>query len=320
VTHGVDMNQRVIRLDVSRQSGCVNITAPSANVAPPGWYMLFLLNDQGIPSVAKFVKLRTGAGGAPCGAPPLPDDTTDPTVAITAPSTGMTVKGEVTVRASATDNDVVAGVQFSSDGQPLGPEDPMAPFSATWDTTKTPNGKHTLTALARDAAGNTAAVSVEVTVDNSDAVAPGGGPAIAPNLTPAIAQLRLSRATFRRGAGTQIRFSLSEAAKVSLTFERMLKGRRVRGRCVKPTAGRRANCTRYAGGKVVEVQAKAGANTVPVGGRLVRALAVGRYRLTLVATDATGKRSAAARASLRLLERAVPARGKAALAAALSWF
>ena len=65
VTHGVDMNQRVIQLDVIRRSGCVSITAPSANVAPPGPYMLFLLNDQGVPSVADFVKLQTG--GDPAG-------------------------------------------------------------------------------------------------------------------------------------------------------------------------------------------------------------------------------------------------------------
>jgi hypothetical protein len=82
VTHGVDMNQRVIQLAANRGTGCVSLRAPSANVAPPGWYMLFLLNAQGVPSVAKFVKLQASAGPAQCDAPippePAPKTTTPP--------------------------------------------------------------------------------------------------------------------------------------------------------------------------------------------------------------------------------------------------
>ena len=64
VTHAFDQNQRINRLAFTAASGALNVTAPTnANLAPPGHYMLFILNGQGIPSVAKIVQL--GGGGAP---------------------------------------------------------------------------------------------------------------------------------------------------------------------------------------------------------------------------------------------------------------
>jgi hypothetical protein len=74
------------------------------------------------------------------------------------------------VTANASDNVGVAGVQLRLDGQPLGSEAPAAPYSAIWDTTKSANGTHTLTAVARDNAGNTTtSAPVTVTVFNQAA-------------------------------------------------------------------------------------------------------------------------------------------------------
>ena len=61
----------------------------------------------------------------------------------------------MTVAANASDNVGVAGVQFKLDGANLGAEDTASPYSVTWNTTTATNGSHTLTAVARDAAGNT---------------------------------------------------------------------------------------------------------------------------------------------------------------------
>ena len=95
-------------------------------------------------------------------------DTTPPTVSMTAPANGASVSGSVTVAANASDNVGVAGVQFQLDGANLGTEDTAAPYSISWDTTTTANGSHTLTAVARDAAGNrTTSSPVTVTVSNS---------------------------------------------------------------------------------------------------------------------------------------------------------
>jgi hypothetical protein len=101
-----------------------------------------------------------------------PSDTTPPTVSITAPANATTVSGSVTVSATASDNVGVVGVQFLLDGVNLGAEDTTSPFSATWNTTTASNGSHTLTARARDAAGNSASASVTVTVNNPDTTPP----------------------------------------------------------------------------------------------------------------------------------------------------
>ncbi len=59
VTHAFDMNQRFMWLTFSRVSGGLRVTAPAGrNLAPPGWYMLFVLNGTGVPSVAKMIRIQ----------------------------------------------------------------------------------------------------------------------------------------------------------------------------------------------------------------------------------------------------------------------
>jgi hypothetical protein len=100
------------------------------------------------------------------------NDLTAPSVAVTNPVNGQTLSGMLTVSATATDDVGVTSVQFLLDGAPLGTPDTTAPFDATWLSGTTPNGSHTLTAVARDAAGReTTAVAISVTVVN-DAAAP----------------------------------------------------------------------------------------------------------------------------------------------------
>jgi hypothetical protein len=92
-------------------------------------------------------------------------DTTAPNVALTAPASGATVGGVVTVAATASDNVAVVGVQFMLNGQSIGSEVTMAPYAATWPTTGVPDGPYQITAVARDAAGNrrtSAAITVAV--------------------------------------------------------------------------------------------------------------------------------------------------------------
>ena len=67
-THGDDMNQREVALQVSNTvagAGINLVSPPSANVAPPGYYMLFLLNQQGVPSVSKWVRIDPTAPDRP---------------------------------------------------------------------------------------------------------------------------------------------------------------------------------------------------------------------------------------------------------------
>lgn len=73
----------------------------------------------------------------------------------------------VTVAADATDNVAVIGVRFLLDGVQIGAEDRTSPWSIVWDSTTVANGTYTLTAIARDAAGNEGTSSpVAMTVNN----------------------------------------------------------------------------------------------------------------------------------------------------------
>jgi alpha-tubulin suppressor-like RCC1 family protein/chitodextrinase len=97
-------------------------------------------------------------------------DTTLPAVSLTAPLAGATVSGTVTLSANASDNVGVVGVQFKVDGANVGVEDAISPYSVSWSTTTAANGSHTITAVARDAAGNTKiSTSVSVAVSNVSA-------------------------------------------------------------------------------------------------------------------------------------------------------
>ncbi|MBX4200269.1 hypothetical protein KW790_02315, partial [Candidatus Parcubacteria bacterium] len=95
-------------------------------------------------------------------------DTTSPTVSITSPTNLSTVSGSINITANASDNVGVAGVQFRLDGVNFGSEDQTAAYGINWDTTTATNGSHVITAIARDAAGNTTtATNVTVTVSNT---------------------------------------------------------------------------------------------------------------------------------------------------------
>jgi hypothetical protein len=98
-------------------------------------------------------------------------DTTPPSVVLTAPAGGAASSCTVVVSANASDNVGVASVQFKLDGSNLGSPVTASPYSISWNTTLVSNGAHTLTAMARDAVGNSA-VSAAVNVTVNNAVAP----------------------------------------------------------------------------------------------------------------------------------------------------
>jgi hypothetical protein len=92
-------------------------------------------------------------------------DTTDPTVAFTAPGSS-TLSGSVTLAASASDASGIDGVRFLLNGTALSGWDTTAPYSFVWNTTSVPNGTYTLGVIAEDGVGNTRTVTRSVTVNN----------------------------------------------------------------------------------------------------------------------------------------------------------
>ncbi|OGY23210.1 MAG: hypothetical protein A2172_02415 [Candidatus Woykebacteria bacterium RBG_13_40_15] len=106
-------------------------------------------------------------------------DFTVPTVSITAPSSGATVSGTVTIAANAADASGIKEVEFAyipygGMGQVIA-TDTTEPFSVPWDTTKVADGGYTLTATAYDKSGEAFGVpnnlggasTVSVTVNNA---------------------------------------------------------------------------------------------------------------------------------------------------------
>ena len=57
-THTVDFDQRHVPVGFTTAGTVVNVTMPSdRNLAPPGYYMLFVFNRAGVPSVARILRL-----------------------------------------------------------------------------------------------------------------------------------------------------------------------------------------------------------------------------------------------------------------------
>jgi hypothetical protein len=62
VTHSFDQNQRINFLQFQVDAGRLRIAAPnSPNVCPPGHYMLFILSNDGVPSIARIIQIESAA-------------------------------------------------------------------------------------------------------------------------------------------------------------------------------------------------------------------------------------------------------------------
>ena len=93
-THSFDMDQRYVGLSFTAGSGVLQVTGPpSGNIAPPGYYMLFILNSAGVPSVAKMVQVSSAPGDQP------------PSGTITSPTGNVTTQAGQSVSFAGTGND-----------------------------------------------------------------------------------------------------------------------------------------------------------------------------------------------------------------------
>ena len=91
VTHAFNQNQRLNVLQSTPTTGAVNVTAPAnANLAPPGHYLLFIVNGSGVPSVGQVVKLDNTA---PTPTPASPVLTSIAPSSATAGGPGFTLTG-----------------------------------------------------------------------------------------------------------------------------------------------------------------------------------------------------------------------------------
>ena len=136
-THAFDMEQRLVAMNFTAGSGLLNVTAPpNGNIAPPGYYMLFILNSSGVPSVAQFVQLTPAPGDKP------------PTGTITSPASDVTITAGQSVffAGSGTDPDgTITAYSWSFPGGNPSTSSLATPGNVIYDTPGTFAGTLTVT-------------------------------------------------------------------------------------------------------------------------------------------------------------------------------
>ena len=168
VTHAFGMDQREVEMSFTAGSGALTVTAPpNGNIAPPGYYMLFILNNSGVPSVATFVQVI-----------PQSDFSVTATPSSRTVSPGTSTSYSVSVTPS---NGFNGNVTFSVTGLPSGATASFSPSSVTGSgsstlsvntSSSTPMGSYPLTITAT---GGNLSHSTQVTLavaDFSIAVSP----------------------------------------------------------------------------------------------------------------------------------------------------
>ena len=59
MTHAFDANTMAVSLEFTTGDGSITVTAPAnRNVAPPGHYLLFVLNRNGVPSSGRIIQVQ----------------------------------------------------------------------------------------------------------------------------------------------------------------------------------------------------------------------------------------------------------------------
>jgi hypothetical protein len=72
-THADDFDQRYVPLSFTVGSGTITATAPAnGSLAPPGYYMLVIVNSSGVPSVMPFLQLSSGTAAPKAKPAPKP--------------------------------------------------------------------------------------------------------------------------------------------------------------------------------------------------------------------------------------------------------
>jgi hypothetical protein len=119
-----------------------------------------------VPLILCVAPVWACGGYTPTTSDATPPDTSAPAVTVTEPGP-VTLSGNVTLTATAEDDEGVSGVRFRVDQEDVAPEDTNPPYEQVWNSRLVPNGVHVIDAAARDEAGNTGtSAPVRIKVNN----------------------------------------------------------------------------------------------------------------------------------------------------------
>jgi len=153
VTHAFDENARALSLNFSVTAGGLNVQMPqNGNYAPPGYYLLSIVNGNGVPSISSYVRL------------PAPyEDNIAPTAPASLSANGVIGAANLSWPA-ATDN--VGVTQYNvyrstTSNFTAGPANQIGQTASTTFTDTAPAGTYYYQVTAQDAVGNIGAPSPE---------------------------------------------------------------------------------------------------------------------------------------------------------------
>jgi Tol biopolymer transport system component len=226
-----------------------------------------------------------------------PDWTRNPSPTCTSGSATVGINSFVTINLSCTDpapenNSTSKAIVTGPTNGTLGSIQSGQPATVVYTPKLNFSGSDSFTFKGNDGTSDSPPATVNITVGRDARAAIISSVSVLPRRWRL--GLRLPRFSLAP-RGTTIRWRLDEAARTTLTFAKAANGRRVRGRCVRPTRAnrRRPRCTRYLTKGALSFRGKVGLNRVRFQGRLsrTRRLTIGRYRLRVGAVDAAGNRS-----------------------------
>jgi hypothetical protein len=164
-THHYDANLRCVWLQKeSRTSNTLFVRAPlNNNIAPPGYYLIHVIDEEGVPSAGKIIKIPGGFV-----------DSTMPAIRIISPSAGQTIYGsssgvDISIVGAAVDNGTGIHKVELKIGSSSSYSEAMPDASNDWSlwrytTTVTESGSVVINVRATDNSGNSTTASIPVNI------------------------------------------------------------------------------------------------------------------------------------------------------------
>jgi Domain of unknown function (DUF1929)/PKD domain len=155
-THAFDMEQRLVGLNFTAGDGVLSVAAPPhGNIAPPGYYMLFVLDSAGVPSIASFVRISGSTSNQL------------PTATINSPATDVTVNPGAAVSFSGSGSDpdgTISAYSWTFPGGSPAKASVAAPGNVVYSTP----GAHTASLTVTDNGGLSSANLATRTITVAD--------------------------------------------------------------------------------------------------------------------------------------------------------